>query len=92
VADDKKHGYRRYRSDCCRCATCRAGHAEKQRQDRAANRLLRLAVEAEGRTYTVAGITHGRSGYDHHQCRCDTCIEAQYTYNSSRIRRRYRDG
>lgn len=67
-----EHGFTRYGRGC-RCEVCRAAKADYTRTRREATRQLRLAAEAEGRTYVVEGISHGLSGYKNFNCRCFTC-------------------
>lgn len=75
----------------CRCARCRARHAQRVRLWRA--RRFALRVERSGRPYAPGVSEHGtRVAYSDWGCRCDECTTAharrQLELRHRRVRRR----
>lgn len=74
------HGASRYSNQGCRCATCRAGHAERMHD-------ARQRRQRDPRTADRAG--HGKdTTYGNYGCRCDRCTQAHTEATRERRERR----
>lgn len=86
----ESHGYVPY-THGCRCEICRRAKAAYVRNRRGAARVLANKVgnglSTDGR-HVVAGITHGRFGYEERGCRCDVCRSTRYGHQCARLARR----
>ncbi len=78
----RAHGtQRRYETDGCRCAPCRATISERLKRHR---RNIRERFAAD-----PTAAPHGTlSGYRNWKCRCDDCKVAAATYNKAYRTRR----
>lgn len=77
-----EHGYTAYTKGC-RCDVCRIAKRHRMRSDRAA---AKARLEASG-TQVATGVSHGKSTYENHSCRCDKCCQAKRDYDTKRRRR-----
>lgn len=74
------HGASRYSNQGCRCATCRAGHAQRQRE-------ARHRRSQNPQTADRAG--HGKDAtYGNYGCRCAACTRAHTDVMRKRRERR----
>jgi hypothetical protein len=82
------HGASGYDNYCCRCATCRAGHAAKVREQRTERFALRVRVGDR----LVAPLPASRHGsqytYSNWGCRCERCTAANRARQRSLAARR----
>lgn len=79
------HGYSAY-SKGCRCGTCTAAKRAYMRRQRAFASRRRELVEAGGGRNFVDRITHGISGYQDRQCRCEVCCAAKMAASARETR------